>query len=111
VTKRKPVELAPGPLEDHAARFDDLFASRVQRSGLRRYPEGLLLPAERNKTLTALANTEPVVGALGLTPVGRHIRVSDVNVDEGGHDGAGSNTPLYTRVQSRGRSPRPLCHR
>jgi hypothetical protein len=25
--------------------------------------EGLLLPAERNKTLTALANTEPVVGA------------------------------------------------
>jgi hypothetical protein len=25
--------------------------------------EGLLLPMERNKTLTGLANTEPVVGA------------------------------------------------
>ena len=31
--------------------------------GFRRYLEGLLLPAERNKTLTALANTEPVAGA------------------------------------------------
>lgn len=30
---------------------------------MRRYLEGLLLPAERNKTLTALANTEPIVGA------------------------------------------------
>ena len=29
----------------------------------RRYLEGLLLLAERNKTLTALANTEPVAGA------------------------------------------------
>src|SRR5215217_4880214 len=46
VTKRKPVEPAPGPLEDYAARFDDL-----------------LLPDERNKTLTALANTEPLIGA------------------------------------------------
>jgi hypothetical protein len=63
VTKRKPVEPAPGPLEDYAARFDDLFASRAQREGFRRYVEGLLLAEERNKTLTALANTEPVVGA------------------------------------------------
>jgi hypothetical protein len=63
VSKRKPVEPAPGPLEDYAARFDDLFASRAQRSGFRRYLEGLLLPDKRNKTLTALANTEPVVGA------------------------------------------------
>jgi hypothetical protein len=63
MTKRKPVEPAPGPLEDYAARFDDLFASRAQREGFRRYLEGLLLPDERNKTLTALANTEPVIGA------------------------------------------------
>ena len=63
MTKRKPVEPAPGPLEDYAARFDDLFANRAQRQGFRRYVEGLLLPEERNKTLTALANTEPVVGA------------------------------------------------
>ena len=43
--------------------FDDLFGARAQRHSFRRYLEGLLLPAERNKTLTALSNTEPVVGA------------------------------------------------
>src|SRR5829696_3434971 len=63
MTKRSPVSPAPGPLEDYAKSFDDLFGARAQRHGFRRYLEGLLLPAERNKTLTALANTEPVVGA------------------------------------------------
>jgi SRSO17 transposase len=63
MTKRSPVSPAPGPLEEYAARFDDLFSARAQRQAFRRYLEGLLLPAERNKTLTALANTEPVVGA------------------------------------------------
>jgi len=50
-------------LEGYAAHFDELFRARAQREGFRRYLEGLLLPAERNKTLTALANTEPVAGA------------------------------------------------
>jgi DDE superfamily endonuclease len=63
MTNRKPVEPAPGPLEDYAVRFDDLFANRAQRQGFRRYLEGLLLAEERNKTLTALANTEPLLGA------------------------------------------------
>jgi hypothetical protein len=63
MTKRSPVSPAPGPLEDYAALFDDLFGARAQRHAFRRYLEGLLLPAERDKTLTALANTEPVVGA------------------------------------------------
>ena len=63
MTKRYPASPAPGPLEDYAMSFDDLFGARAQRHAFRRYMEGLLLPAERNKTLTALANTEPVVGA------------------------------------------------
>ncbi len=63
MTKRLPATAAPLPLEEYAAHFDDLFAQRSQREGFRRYLEGLLLPAERNKTATALANTEPTVGA------------------------------------------------
>ena len=64
MTKRMPVRPAPGPLEEYARRFEDLFGrARAQREGFRRYVEGLLLPAERNKTLTALANTEPAAGA------------------------------------------------
>jgi SRSO17 transposase len=63
MTRRLPVSPSPGPLEGYATRFDDLFRARAQREGFRRYLEGLLLPAERNKTLTALANTEPLAGA------------------------------------------------
>ena len=63
MTRRLPVAPSPGPLEEYATRFDELFCARAQREGFRRYLEGLLLPAERNKTLTALANTEPVAGA------------------------------------------------
>jgi hypothetical protein len=50
-------------LEDYAASFDGLFTSLAQRRGFREYLTGLLLPWERNKTLTALAGAEPVVGA------------------------------------------------
>ncbi len=63
VTRRLPATAAPLPREAYAAEFDDLFARRSQREGFRRYLEGLLLPAERNKTTTGLANTEPTVGA------------------------------------------------
>jgi len=63
MTKRQAATPAPGPLEAYAAAFDDLFERRNQREAFRRYLEGLLLPAERNKTLTALANAEPIVGA------------------------------------------------
>ena len=62
MTKRLPATSAPGPLEDYATRFDDLFTTLAQRQAFRRYLEGLLLPTERNKTLTTLANTESEVG-------------------------------------------------
>jgi DDE superfamily endonuclease len=54
---------APGPLEAFAAPFDRLFGTLAQRRSFREYLQGLLLPRERNKTLTALVGTEPVVGA------------------------------------------------
>jgi len=63
MTHRLPVSPAPDPLEAYAQHFDPLFAKRNQRESFRRYLEGLLLPTERTKTLTALANTEPVVAA------------------------------------------------
>jgi DDE superfamily endonuclease len=63
MTSRRPVDPAPGPLETYGQQFDALFGKSNQRESFRRYLAGLLLPQERNKTLTALANTAPVVGA------------------------------------------------
>jgi SRSO17 transposase len=60
---RLPVAPAPEPLEAYIQHFDPLFTRRNQRAAVRRYLEGLLLPPERNTTLTALATTEPIVGA------------------------------------------------
>jgi DDE superfamily endonuclease len=63
MTARRPCPPAPGPLEDYAQRFDSLFSSLAQRRGLRDYLQGLLLPRDRNKTLTGLAGAEPITGA------------------------------------------------
>jgi len=63
MTKRIDVAQAPAPLEEYVKHFDALFGKSNQRDGFRRYVEGLLLPSERHKVLTGLANTEPVVGA------------------------------------------------
>jgi DDE superfamily endonuclease len=63
MTKPVPCPPAPGPLEEYAARFDDLFTRVAQRRGFREYLAGLLAPRDRNKTLTALAGAEPALGA------------------------------------------------
>jgi len=63
MTSRRPCPPAPGPLEDYATQFDPLLASLAQRRGLRDYLQGLLLPRDRNKTLTGLAGAEPITGA------------------------------------------------
>jgi len=63
MSQRIPCPAAPGPLEDFARQFDDFFGSLAQRRGFRDYLQGLLLPHDRNKTLTALVGAEPAVGA------------------------------------------------
>ena len=63
MTDQRPVTPAPAPLEAYAQQFDEFFSKLNQRHGFRRYLEGLLLPTERHKSLTGLANTEPDVGA------------------------------------------------
>jgi len=63
MTPRQPCPAMPAPLEEYAVQFDDLFGHRAQRRSFRDYLQGLLLPRDRNKTLTALAGTEPGVGA------------------------------------------------
>lgn len=63
MTKRIEIAQAPMPLEIYTKHFDPLFGKSNQREGFRHYLEGLLLPSERNKTLTGLVNTEPLVGA------------------------------------------------
>jgi SRSO17 transposase len=63
MTPRGTCRPAPGPLEDYARAFDDLFSRVAQRSCFRDYLVGLLLPRDRNKTLTALAGAEPIVQA------------------------------------------------
>jgi hypothetical protein len=63
MSKRRSARAAPGLLEEYSQAFDSLFSKVSQRDGFRQYLVGLLLPAERNKTLTGLVNSEPVVGA------------------------------------------------
>jgi SRSO17 transposase len=81
MTKRLPSPPAPGPLEDYATGFDPLFSSLAQRRGFRAYLEGLLLPRDRNKTLTALAGTEPVTGAQHAAAQGLQWFVSESTWD------------------------------
>ena len=49
MTKPVPCPPAPGPLEEYAARIDDLFTRVAQRRGFREYLAGLLAPRDRNK--------------------------------------------------------------
>ncbi len=63
MTTRCPSLLPPVPSKPSPGTSDSLFTQRRQRQVCRDYLAGLLLPAERNKTLTALAHPEPIVGA------------------------------------------------
>jgi SRSO17 transposase len=59
VTLRKPTAPTAEAIDRFCAHFDDLFARLAERTALRHYLIGLLLPRERNKTLTELAALVP----------------------------------------------------
>ncbi len=82
MTKRRAIPAAPEPLERYSRYFDDLFGKSNQRDEFRRYLEGLLLPTERNKTLTGLANTEPSIGAQHPRAQGMQWFLSESNWQE-----------------------------
>lgn len=82
MTQRREAAPAPGLLETFAQVFEPLFAKLNQRESFRRYLEGLLLPAERNKTLTGLANTAPGVGAQEARAQSLQWFLSESNWDE-----------------------------
>ena len=95
MTKRRGITLVPEPLEDYARHFDALFGKSNQREGFRRYLEGLLLPTERNKTLTGLVNTEPLVGA--QLPRAQKLQWFLVLVKLGGAQSAGATHQASAR--------------
>jgi len=60
VTSGKPTAPTAEAIDRFCDHFDDLFARLAERTALRQYLIGLLLPRERNKTLTELAAVVPV---------------------------------------------------
>src|SRR5260370_30465118 len=63
MTNRMEEAQAPAHSEAYAKHFDTVLSKSNQREGFRRDLDGLLLTSERNKPLTGLVNTEPLVGA------------------------------------------------
>jgi hypothetical protein len=58
-TSRKPTAPTAEAIDRFCGHFDDLFCRLAERTAVRHYLIGLLLPRERNKTLTELAALVP----------------------------------------------------
>src|SRR5688572_9494027 len=58
-TPRKPTPPTAEAIDAFCAQFDDLFCRLAERTALRQYLIGLLLPREHNKTLTVQASLVP----------------------------------------------------
>lgn len=54
---RRPCLPAPGPMEDFAIQFDDVFRTGAQRRGFRTYLQGLLSHPGRAKSLATLTGS------------------------------------------------------
>ena len=98
MSQRRSATAAPGLLEEYRQAFDSLFTKVSQRDGLRRYLEGLLLPAERNKTLTGLgAHFNLLRASSGLRPAGIKRTVQNRSPDSDHVLSAGAG-PAHTRA-------------
>src|SRR5258708_32253667 len=53
----------PMPVEPYALAVDELLYTHIRRRRVREYLGGLLVPRDRNKTLTALVGAEPIMQA------------------------------------------------
>jgi hypothetical protein len=78
MTPRKPCPTVPGPLKEYAQCFDDMFRQLAQRRSVWEYLLGLLFPCDRNKTLTALVGTEPVVDA--PAPLANNATITEISL-------------------------------
>src|SRR5690242_621465 len=58
-TPRKPTVPTTEAIDRFCTHFDDVFCRRAERTALRQYLIGPLLPRERNKTLVELARQVP----------------------------------------------------
>lgn len=58
-TSRKPTRPTAAAVDQFCAQYDDLFCRLAERTALRQYLMGLLMPREHNKTLTVLASLIP----------------------------------------------------
>jgi SRSO17 transposase len=65
-TKRKPTAPTTEAIDQFCAAFDELFARFEERTALRQYLIGLLLPREHNKTLVELGAIVPGANRQGL---------------------------------------------
>jgi SRSO17 transposase len=65
-TPRKPTAPTTEAIDQFCAHFDDLFVRYEERTALRHYLIGLLLPREHNKTLVELAAIVPGANRQGL---------------------------------------------
>jgi hypothetical protein len=68
-TPCKPTAPTAEAIDAFCAQFDGLFGRLAERTALRQYLIGLLLPREHNKTLTVLAALVPGADESATLPV------------------------------------------
>jgi SRSO17 transposase len=93
-TKRKPTAPTTEAIDQFCAAFDELFARYEERTALRQYLIGRLLPREHNKTLVELGAIVPGAHRQGL----HHFMHDAPRGTARRSIGAGSRNGKHTRI-------------